>query len=147
MYADSFRGSHAIRDVVSRSMRAKYPSATLLRNDGFRLSIRVTRSSSRATCRPFEVTPSRANSSSAGVGFRRRIMSAQEAVPRPSYVESGMAARSDDTMDRMPEVTTTVAKVSRETPDAVTLRLDLAGATFLYRPGQYIEIDPHQFPE
>ncbi|MFN3487061.1 MAG: hypothetical protein ACK44W_16470, partial [Planctomycetota bacterium] len=34
-----------------------------------------------------------------------------------------------------------------ETPDAATLRLDLGGAPFPYRPGQYIEIDPHQFPE
>ncbi|HTF57208.1 MAG TPA: hypothetical protein VK661_08245 [Planctomycetota bacterium] len=28
---------------------------------------------------------------------------------------------------------------------SVTLRLDIGGAPFDYRPGQYIEIDPHQF--
>lgn len=44
-------------------------------------------------------------------------------------------------------MTATVAEVRRETPGAVTLRLDLGGAPFAYRPGQYIEIDPHQFPE
>ncbi len=47
----------------------------------------------------------------------------------------------------MAEIATTVAEVRRETPDAVTLRLDLGGAAFDYRPGQYVEIDPHQFPE
>lgn len=47
----------------------------------------------------------------------------------------------------MAEVTVTVADVRPETADAVTLRLDLGGAAFPYRPGQYIEIDPHQFPE
>lgn len=47
----------------------------------------------------------------------------------------------------MPEVTVTVAEIRPETPDAVTLRLDLGGTPFPYRPGQYIEIDPHQFPE
>src|SRR5947207_1192525 len=44
-------------------------------------------------------------------------------------------------------VRVTVAEVRREAPDAVTLRLDLGVAAFSYRPGQYIEIDPHQFPE
>lgn len=47
----------------------------------------------------------------------------------------------------MPEIETTVAEVRPETHDAVTLRLDLGGAPFDYRPGQYIEIDPHQFPQ
>ncbi len=47
----------------------------------------------------------------------------------------------------MADVVVTVAEVRRETPDAVTLRLDLGGAAFAYRPGQYVEIDPHQFEE
>ncbi len=47
----------------------------------------------------------------------------------------------------MADVVVTVAEIRRETDDAVTLRLDLGGAAFPYRPGQYIEIDPHQFPE
>lgn len=47
----------------------------------------------------------------------------------------------------MAEVSVAVAEVRRETADAVTLRLDLGGAAFPYQPGQYIEIDPHQFPE
>jgi ferredoxin-NADP reductase len=47
----------------------------------------------------------------------------------------------------MPEVEVTVAEVRPETPDAVTLTLDLGGAAFSYRPGQYVEIDPHQFEE
>jgi ferredoxin-NADP reductase len=45
----------------------------------------------------------------------------------------------------VPEVT--VTDVRPEARDAVTLRLDLGGAAFACRPGQYIEIDPHQFPE
>jgi len=45
------------------------------------------------------------------------------------------------------DLTTTVTEVRRETADAVTLRLGLGGAAFPYRPGQYIELDPHQFPE
>lgn len=45
------------------------------------------------------------------------------------------------------EVRTRLLHVRPETPDAATLRLDLGGVPFLYRPGQYIEIDPHQFPE
>ena len=47
----------------------------------------------------------------------------------------------------MPEVTATVAERRPETSDAATLKLDLGGAPFAYRPGQYVEIDPHQFPE
>jgi ferredoxin-NADP reductase len=47
----------------------------------------------------------------------------------------------------MPEVTATVAGRRPETSDAATLKLDLGGAPFPYRPGQYVEIDPHQFPE
>lgn len=45
------------------------------------------------------------------------------------------------------EIRTRVADVRPETPDAATLRLDLGGEAFPYRPGQYVEIDPHQFPE
>lgn len=45
------------------------------------------------------------------------------------------------------ELDTTIADVRRETPDAVTLRLDLHGRPFRYRPGQFVEIDPHQFEE
>jgi ferredoxin-NADP reductase len=45
----------------------------------------------------------------------------------------------------MENIATQVAEIRPETPDAVTLRLDLGGASFPYRPGQYIEIDPHQF--
>ena len=47
----------------------------------------------------------------------------------------------------MPEISVTVADMRQETPNAVTLRLDLGSAAFPYRPGQYIEIDPHQFPD
>jgi ferredoxin-NADP reductase len=43
------------------------------------------------------------------------------------------------------EIETVVADVRRETPDAVTLRLDLRGAAFRYKAGQAVEIDPHQF--
>lgn len=42
---------------------------------------------------------------------------------------------------------TTVQELRPETPDSVTVRLDLGGASFPHRPGQYIEIDPHQFEE
>src|SRR5262245_31438802 len=42
-------------------------------------------------------------------------------------------------------IQTTVAGTRRESPQAVTLRLDLAGAPFEYRPGQYVTIDPYQF--
>jgi ferredoxin-NADP reductase len=45
------------------------------------------------------------------------------------------------------EVRARVADVRPETPDAATLRLDLGEQAFPYRPGQYVEIDPHQFPE
>ncbi len=45
----------------------------------------------------------------------------------------------------MPRVTTTVAQVRRHGDRAVTLGLDLAGASFPYRPGQYVLIDPRQF--
>jgi ferredoxin-NADP reductase len=34
-----------------------------------------------------------------------------------------------------------------ETPDAATLRFDLGGQPFTYKPGQAIDIDPHQFPQ
>ena len=47
----------------------------------------------------------------------------------------------------MAEVTVLVSELRPETADAVTLRLDLQGTAFPYRPGQYVEIDPHQFPE
>lgn len=33
-----------------------------------------------------------------------------------------------------------------ETADAATLRFDLGGQPFTYKPGQAIDIDPHQFP-
>jgi len=45
------------------------------------------------------------------------------------------------------EFEATVVETRRETSDAVTVRLDLLGRPFRYRPGQFIEIDPHQFPE
>ncbi len=48
-------------------------------------------------------------------------------------------------LHRMPRVTTEVAEVRRESAEAVTLRLDLGGQAFSYRPGQYVIIDPHQF--
>jgi 3-ketosteroid 9alpha-monooxygenase subunit B len=41
---------------------------------------------------------------------------------------------------------TTISEIRRESPAAVTLRLDLGGAPLDYRPGQYVMIDPHQFP-
>lgn len=44
-------------------------------------------------------------------------------------------------------IASTVAEVRPETADAVTLRLDLGGAPFPHRPGQYVEIDPRQFEE
>jgi len=47
----------------------------------------------------------------------------------------------------MAEVDVTVTEVRPETSDAVTLTLDLGGAELPYRPGQYVEIDPHQFEE
>jgi ferredoxin-NADP reductase len=47
----------------------------------------------------------------------------------------------------MGEIRTTLREKKVETPAAVTLRLDLDGAPFEYRPGQYIMIDPHQFEE
>lgn len=45
----------------------------------------------------------------------------------------------------MNEFVTRVREVQPETADAVTLRLDLAGSAFAYRPGQYVIIDPRQF--
>lgn len=45
----------------------------------------------------------------------------------------------------MSEIVTTVREVRSETAHAVTLRLDLNGAAFDYRPGQHIQIDPRQF--
>lgn len=42
-------------------------------------------------------------------------------------------------------LTTKVARIVRETADAVTLRLDLQGRTFEYKPGMAVNIDPHQF--
>ncbi len=45
----------------------------------------------------------------------------------------------------MPEVATVVREVRPETDRAATLRLDLGGAPFPYRPGQYVTIDPRQF--
>lgn len=47
----------------------------------------------------------------------------------------------------MQTVTAAVEEVRRETADAVTVRLDLGGAAFPYRPGQYVAIDPRQFAE
>jgi ferredoxin-NADP reductase len=47
----------------------------------------------------------------------------------------------------MTTITSKVASVRAEAPLSVTLRLDLGGAPFTYRPGQYIEIDPHQFDD
>ncbi len=38
-----------------------------------------------------------------------------------------------------------VVEVVPEAPHAVTLRMDLRGVPFHYRPGQFILIDPHQF--
>lgn len=42
-------------------------------------------------------------------------------------------------------IQTTVAEIRRESAQAVTLRLDLGGVPFAYRPGQYVTIDPYQF--
>jgi ferredoxin-NADP reductase len=47
----------------------------------------------------------------------------------------------------MPEIQSTVSSIRPEAPLSVTIRLDLGGASFTYRPGQYIEIDPHQFED
>jgi ferredoxin-NADP reductase len=40
---------------------------------------------------------------------------------------------------------TTLSAVLPQTPSAATLRLDLGGAAFPYRPGQYVTLDPRQF--
>lgn len=45
------------------------------------------------------------------------------------------------------EIRATVAEKRPESPHAATLRLDLHGVPFSYRPGQYILIDPHQFSD
>jgi ferredoxin-NADP reductase len=42
-------------------------------------------------------------------------------------------------------VETTLSAVLPQTPSAATLRLDLGGAAFPYRPGQHVALDPHQF--
>jgi 3-ketosteroid 9alpha-monooxygenase subunit B len=47
----------------------------------------------------------------------------------------------------MPEIKSTVQAIRHEAPLSVTIRMDLGGAPFTYRPGQYIEIDPHQFED
>jgi len=47
----------------------------------------------------------------------------------------------------MTDLAVTVRELRVETPSATTLRLDLGGAAFDYRPGQYILMDPHQFEE
>jgi ferredoxin-NADP reductase len=47
----------------------------------------------------------------------------------------------------MPEIKSTVSSIRPEAPLSVTIRMDLGGAPFPYRPGQYIEIDPHQFED
>lgn len=41
----------------------------------------------------------------------------------------------------------TVTEVRPEAPRSSTLRIDLGGAAFPHRPGQFILIDPHQFSE
>jgi ferredoxin-NADP reductase len=47
----------------------------------------------------------------------------------------------------MGELRTTLRDKTPESSTAATLRLDLEGAAFDYRPGQYIMVDPHQFEE
>ncbi|HLY11658.1 MAG TPA: hypothetical protein VKW04_20325 [Planctomycetota bacterium] len=47
----------------------------------------------------------------------------------------------------MAEVLTTVRDLRTESSNAATIRLDLGGTAFAYRPGQYITIDPHQFED
>jgi len=47
----------------------------------------------------------------------------------------------------MSEIRTTLREKKPDTAAAATLRLDLGGTPFDYRPGQYIMIDPHQFEE
>jgi ferredoxin-NADP reductase len=47
----------------------------------------------------------------------------------------------------MADAATTLREIRVETEAASTLRLDLGGAPFPYRPGQYVTIDPHQFEE
>jgi ferredoxin-NADP reductase len=47
----------------------------------------------------------------------------------------------------MSEIVATLKALHAETSHATTLRLDLGGTPFEYRPGQYIMIDPHQFEE
>jgi ferredoxin-NADP reductase len=50
-------------------------------------------------------------------------------------------------LPRMAEIAPTLREIRPESPSASTLRLDLDGASFAYRPGQHVTIDPHQFPE
>lgn len=45
------------------------------------------------------------------------------------------------------ELRGTVVDVRPEASHSSTLRIDLGGASFPHRPGQFITIDPHQFPE
>jgi ferredoxin-NADP reductase len=45
------------------------------------------------------------------------------------------------------EYEATVVSVHMETADTATLRLDLGSAAVEYRAGQYLNIDPHQFPQ
>lgn len=43
-------------------------------------------------------------------------------------------------------VHTKIAQKRRETADCVTLKLDLGGEAFEYKPGMAVNLDPHQFP-
>jgi ferredoxin-NADP reductase len=47
----------------------------------------------------------------------------------------------------MTEVAPTLREIRPESASASTLRLDLGGGVFTYRPGQHVTIDPHQFEE
>lgn len=48
-------------------------------------------------------------------------------------------------MTRQKTLTTTVSAVTHETYNVATVRMDLGGQTFDYKPGQAVNIDPNQF--
>lgn len=59
----------------------------------------------------------------------------------------GPAVSEPEFRRRLPRpIDTTVSEVVRESPDAVTLVLDAAGEARDYKAGQFVNVDPAQFP-
>lgn len=58
-----------------------------------------------------------------------------ESAPKPAPVRR-----------KIREYATTVTEIVRETPDMVTLMLSGEGEPFEYSAGQFLSLDPHQFP-